>query len=114
MLAVVALRIAILQWCRAEQPCAQMTDTMHIRSLHESIAYSLPHVAIVAWLSKVTVQVDAVHDWQPLLEQKHLQFAAKHKSDRSSAPHAIEKNQTPSRHTADTGHSVSHVTPSLT
>jgi hypothetical protein len=89
-------------------------QTMHVCSLHESVAYSLPHVAIVAWLSKITVQVDAVYDWQPLLEQKPLQFAAKHKSDRNSATPAEERSQTPSRHTADTGHSISHVTPSLT
>jgi hypothetical protein len=87
---------------------------MHVRSLHESIAYSLPHVAVVAWLSEITVQVDAVYDWQPLLEQKHLQFAAKNKSERSSATHAEERSQTPSRRAVDIRDRISHVTPSLT
>ena len=67
-----------------------MTYTMHARSLHESVAYSLPHVAIVAWLPKITVQVDAVYDWQPLLEQKHLQFAP-NTNQIGRAPHMLKK-----------------------
>ena len=79
---------------------------MHKGSLHQSIAYSLPHVAVIARLSKIAVQVDAVRNWQPLLEQKHLYCSDKHESDRNSATHAANGSQTPNRRTADMPHSI--------
>ena len=45
-------------------------------ALHESIAKSFPHVAVVARLSKITVEVNAVYHGQSFLEHKSLRSVA--------------------------------------